>query len=76
MSASSSPVSVFEPSCKTVSELLLAILTSLNRDFHANLDPELKFPRDHSITESGAKELHFVLIGGSHMEMDVDFCTL
>jgi hypothetical protein len=63
----SSLASVLRPSCKTVSELLLAISSSLNRDFHANLDPELNLPRDHSITGTGAKELHFVLLVGSHM---------
>jgi hypothetical protein len=68
VSASSSPASVLGPSCKTVSELLLAISLSLNRDFHANLDPELNLPRDQSTFEQGAKELHFVLLGGSHMK--------
>ena len=67
VSTSSSPASVLGPGCKAVSELLLAITITLNRDFHANLDPELTLPRDHSTTELGAKELHFVLIGGSHM---------
>jgi hypothetical protein len=47
-------------------ELLLAISISLNRDFHANLGPELNLPRDHPISETGAKEMHFVMIGGSH----------
>jgi hypothetical protein len=60
-------VYILGPGCKAVSELLLAITITLNRDFHANLDPELTLPRDHSTTELGAKELHFVLIGGSHM---------
>jgi len=66
VSTGSSPASVLGPSCKTVLELLLAISTSLNRDFHANLGPELNLPRDHSISEPGAKEMHFVMIGGSH----------
>jgi hypothetical protein len=66
VSNSSSPASVLGPSCKTVSELLLAISLSLNRDFHANLGPELNLPRDHSFSEPGAKEMHFVMIGGSH----------
>jgi hypothetical protein len=68
VSASSSLASVLGPSCKTVSELLLAISLSLNSDFHANLDPELNLPRDQSTFEQGAKELHFVLLGGSHMK--------
>jgi hypothetical protein len=67
VSTSSSPASVLGPSCKTISELLLAISTALNRDFHANLDPELNLPRDLSTSNSGAKELHLVLLGGSHM---------
>jgi hypothetical protein len=66
VSTSSSPASVLGPGCKTVSELLLAISSSLNRDFHANLGPELNLPRDHSLSEPGAKEMHFVMIGGSH----------
>jgi hypothetical protein len=51
VSTSSSPASVLGPSCKTVSELLLAISTSLTQDFHANLDPELNIPQDHLIFE-------------------------
>jgi hypothetical protein len=69
VSNSSSPASVLGPSCKAVSELLLAISTSLNRDFFANLDPEIKLPRDLPTScDSGAKEMHFVTIGGSHMK--------
>jgi hypothetical protein len=65
VSVSSSPASVLGPSCKTVSELLLTISLSLNRDFHANLDPDLNLPRDHSTFEQGAKKLHFVMLGGA-----------
>jgi hypothetical protein len=65
-SASSCPDSVLGPSCKAVKDLLLAISLVLNRDFHALLASELNLPRGHAITE-GTKELHIVLIGGSHM---------
>jgi hypothetical protein len=65
-SASSCPDSVLGPSCKAVKELLLAISLVLNRDFQALLASELNLPRSHAITE-GSKELHIVLIGGSHL---------
>jgi hypothetical protein len=65
-SASSCPDSVFGPSCKAVKELLLAISLVLNRDFHTLLASELNLPRGHAISK-GTKELHIVLIGGSHM---------
>ena len=65
-SASSCPDSVFGPSCKAVEELLLAISQVLNRDFQSNLASELNLPRGHAMSES-TKELHIVLIGGSHM---------
>jgi hypothetical protein len=66
VSASSCPVNVLGPSCKAVSELLLVLSLCLNRDFHANLASELNLPRGF-FTEPDAKELHIVLIGGSHM---------
>jgi hypothetical protein len=70
VSSSSSQASILGPSCKTVSDLLLAISESLNRDFHANLDPKMTLPRGQVTVfdDPGAKELYFVTIGGSHMK--------
>jgi hypothetical protein len=68
ISASSSTASVLGPSCKAVSQLLLAIYTSLNQEFHTNLDPKLNLPRDLSLLESGSKEPHFATIAGSQMK--------
>jgi hypothetical protein len=65
-SASSCPDSVLGPSCKAVKELLLAISLVLNRDFQSNLASELNLPRGHAVSE-GTKDLHIVLIGGSHL---------
>jgi hypothetical protein len=67
-SASSCPDSVSGPDRKDLKELLLCLTSSLNRDFFANLGPELNLPRAVSLETSGTKELHFVLLGGSHLK--------
>jgi hypothetical protein len=66
-SASSCPDSVLEPSRKATTELLLCLTQVLNRDFCTDLGPELNLPRDQQTQNSGTKELHFTLIGGSNL---------
>ena len=69
-SCSSGPGTVSGLDRKATMELLLALFSALNCDLFANLDPELNLPRILPPTESpqGAKELHLVLMGGSHMK--------
>jgi hypothetical protein len=69
-SNSSGPASVSGLDRKATSELLLTLFSALNSDLFANLDPELNLPRVLPQTDSaeGAKEMHFVLMGGSHMK--------
>jgi len=67
-SNSSSPTTLMGIDRKAVLELLLVIKNSLNREFFTNLGPEIAIPRDPSLpTEKNAKELHIVILGGSHM---------
>ncbi len=39
----------------------------LNRDCCTNLGPELNLPKDQQNSNTGTKELHFTLVGGTNL---------
>jgi len=50
---------------KAIDDLLTLLISTLNRDFRANLVPEMTLPREQTATQS-SKELTVCLMGGSH----------